>query len=161
MSSSVGIFSSLYQEFHRDSMQSKVSESVLISLEKLFFSKEDFLKIDWKEKEREFELNGKLYDVSKIGKTKDGFEIYCLNDSEEEGIIYLFNEWKKSNGPIGKSKIQFQPLFCNQFDFDIEIQNQGEPITLINQQGFYKSVVERIPSPPPEERYSCSLINSL
>ena len=102
MTSTVGVFSNLYLSLHRTSFQEFVAESAPSDIEKLFFSVTDFSKIDWIEEDREFELNGKLYDVSKIEQTARGFDIYCVNDSLEEGFIAMFDQWKKSNSPSSK-----------------------------------------------------------
>jgi hypothetical protein len=139
----------MFLDLHRNSFQTKVSQSLSQNGEKLFFSKKEFSKIHWEEKFREFELNGKLFDVFKIEKTKVGFEIYCVNDSEEENIVTIFKEWKNSNLPVSKAKIQLHPLFYSDSSIKIEHQYLTEQIASCTQTDNYISLKEQIPSPPP------------
>src|SRR5207245_2223721 len=78
--------------------------------QKLTFTLVDFSAIDWTDKNEEFRWHGKLYDVSKIEQTKNGFIIYCENDQWEEEFISLFSSWKDQNHPDGKIKFLLQPM---------------------------------------------------
>ncbi len=142
----MGTFSSLYLGFHRTSVQLSLPTD---KVEKLFFSENDFSKIKWLEKDQELEWCGKLYDVSNIVKKGSGFEIFCTNDSEEESIVAIFKEWKKSNLPVNKTKTQLQPLFCNSiFSFEKQIPTKRfyQPKSI----SFFDSSFASVFSPPPE-----------
>src|SRR5580704_11235044 len=106
LSGFVGIFFSLYLNLHRSTFQEFVQKSDTSTQEILFFSEPDFSQINWTEKGREFEWKDKMYDVSTIRKTKEGYLVFCLNDDEEEGFIRLFDTWKKSNSSGNNNKFQ-------------------------------------------------------
>ena len=142
----MGTFSSMYLGFHRTSIQLSLPTD---NIEKLFFSENDFSKIKWLEKNQELEWCGKLYDVSNIVKKGSGFEIFCTNDSEEESIVALFKEWKKSNLPVSKIKIQLQPLFYSNSSINIDRQTLDEQIAYCTSVENYNSELAKIPSPPP------------
>lgn len=99
---------------------------------------------------KEFEWNDKLYDVSKIEKTKTGFQIYCVNDSIEESFIAVIDQWKKNNSPNGKTKTIFQPQFCNRLDFKSFARNKVVQTEILFQSSFYNPPVNSAPSPPPK-----------
>ena len=139
----------MYLNAHRSSFQAAVSESLPLNIEKLFFPKKEFEKIEWEEKFKEFEFDGKLFDVSKIERTKDGFEVYCVNDSEEESIIALFKEWKKSNLPVSKIKTQIQPLFFSSSPINVERPDTVKAIAYTESTDNYNAEELQIPSPPP------------
>jgi len=139
----------MYLEVHRNSFQSSISELPAHNAVKLSFSKKDFANIQWEEKFKEFEFDGKLFDVSKIERSKDGFEIYCVNDREEESIVALFKEWKKSNLPVSKTKVQLQPLFFSSSSISVEGFGTAKQIAFFESTNDYNSEQLQIPSPPP------------
>jgi hypothetical protein len=102
------------------------------------------------EEGKEFELHNKLYDVSKIEKTKTGFQIYCVNDSIEESFIAMIDQLKKNNSPSGKIKIILQPQFCNRFDFENMVRNKIDLVEISFLSSFYNSPSGKSPSPPPK-----------
>jgi len=150
ISGSIGVFSTFYLGVHRYSFQEFVVESIPPDTEDLFFSEIDFKKIEWIEDGREFELSGKLYDVSKIEKTANGFHIYCVNDSLEENFIAMFDQWKKSNSPSSKIKTIFQPQFCNRIGFEYSDRLENIQIEFSFDPHTYTAPINSIPSPPPK-----------
>ena len=150
LGSAVGIFSSFYLGFHRTSFQESIIRSMPSQAEKLVFSTRDYLKIKWIDKEKEFEWNNKLYDVSKIEKTKKGFDIFCVNDSLEEAIIAMVDQWKKSNTTGGKTKAIFQPQFCNSLH-DVDLAPGKDVRTnFFFSTYLYTAPRGKAPSPPPK-----------
>lgn len=150
LGSAVGVFSSLYLNLHRSSFQELAIESNSTNQEKLLFTAKEFSTIHWLEKGREFEWNGKMYDVSSIEKTKEGYQLYCVNDEAEESFVALFNTWKKSSAPNGNLKFQMQPQFCNALSFLSEEQVQMNRIYFSLASPSYHSPGDRADSPPPE-----------
>ena len=149
LSGSIGIFSSLYLDFHRTSFQQVAVESHPFRTEKLFFSREDYRKIKWVEDKREFEWNNKLYDVSTIEKKQDGFEISCVNDSLEESLIAMVDQWKKDTAPGGKTKTMFQPQFCNSLNGEINPYFTFQNNFFHNSSRYSQPEAQTL-SPPPE-----------
>ena len=150
ISSSIGVFSTFYPDLHRISFQELVIESNSSNTEKLFFPVSDFFKIEWLEDGREFEFKGRLYDVSKIEQTAEGFQVYCVNDSLEENIIAMFDQWKKSNSPSSKVKAIFQPQFCNRLDFENIDRLENIQVEFPFDSPYYTAPVSTTPSPPPK-----------
>jgi hypothetical protein len=145
----MGVFSTLFLSLHRSSFQEFVVESVPSNAEKLFFSLTDFSKIGWIENGKEFEFNNKLYDVSKIERTTQGFYVYCVNDSVEESFIAVLDQWKKNNSPGSKAKTIFQPQFCNQLCFENVEWPEIVQIEFLFKSSPYDPPTSRTPSPPP------------
>lgn len=150
ISSSIGVFSTFYLDLHRISFQELVIESNSSNTEKLFFPVSDFFKIEWLEDGREFEFKGRLYDVSRIEQTAEGFQVYCVNDSLEENIIAMFDQWKKSNSPSSKVKAIFQPQFCNRLDFENIDRLENIQVEFPFDSPYYTAPVSTTPSPPPK-----------
>lgn len=72
---------------------------------------EDNNAIEWKDDEKEFNLNGEMYDVAKIKKENGKTVLYCINDKKENELLQNFVKAMKndaSNGKSGKSSIKFQ-----------------------------------------------------
>jgi len=150
LTSTVGIFSSLYLSLHRSAFQECVVESIPSTTEKLFFSVADFSKIEWIEKGKELKLKGKLYDVSKIERTVQGFAVYGVNDSLEEEFIAMVDQWKKNSAPSSKGRTLFQPQFCNRLDFENSNRLGGIQVEFLFDSGTYTSPISLTPSPPPK-----------
>lgn len=55
-------------------------------LDQFVFSKSEFQQLQFEDNGHEFELNGKMYDIVKIKKSKDTKIIYCISDEKESGI---------------------------------------------------------------------------
>ena len=106
--------------------------------------------MEWIEEGKEFEFNGKLYDVSKIKRSANGFQVYCVNDSLEESFIAMFDQWKKSDSSGSKVKTIFQPQFCNRFDFEIVECLGIAPIEFLFKSRIYDPPIGLAPSPPPK-----------
>jgi len=150
LASTVGIFSSVYLSLHRSAFQESVIESIPSTTEKLFFSVADFSIIDWVENGKEFKLKGKLYDVSKIERTVQGFAVYVINDTLEENFIAMVDQWKKDSAPTSKGRAIFQPQFCNRLDVENGDRFGGNQVEFLFDAGAYTSPNSLTPSPPPK-----------
>lgn len=69
--------------------------------------------IQWEEDEKEFYLNGQLYDVKKTVKTNGKTILYCLNDIKEELLIKEMSNAaqqgdNKSTGKKNNHPLKFQ-----------------------------------------------------
>jgi hypothetical protein len=148
LSRSAGIFSSLYLGLHRVAFQESVQRSLVPIKEKLFFPDSVFSIIKWEDEE--FEWENKMYDVSKIEKTKGGFFIYCVNDEEEDNFICLFKSCKETNVPNALYKPQFQPQYCNQLIVCNADQARTMAAHCSSLRESYDSPWAKAISPPPE-----------
>lgn len=87
---SVGGYYLLYM-FKEHQLQEEVRHEMLkkLPLEKLevIDAAKNSDEIVWEEKDREFYLDGKLYDVAAIKEIEGHTLIYCLNDEKEEELL--------------------------------------------------------------------------
>lgn len=107
-------------------------------------------KIHWEIQDREFKLNGKLYDVISLHRENDTTVIRCVPDEDEDGIIDAFIEFLKENQKHNKNdkakKIQCFTEKVPQFYFKsnlIKSISSKPKIKLL-------SVFPEVPYPPPE-----------
>ncbi len=94
----MGIFSSYYTLHHRTAFQTQVKQERHSGIEELIFSEADFARIQWMEDQKEFEWNGKLYDVASISRAGGQVVVRCENDSLEELLLSLVNPEKEQPG---------------------------------------------------------------
>jgi len=141
----VGVFSSYFTFYHRSAFQTHVSSLNNQDLHVLVVSVSEFENIEWIENEKEFEYNGKMYDVAKIEHQGDKYQIYCENDFLEDLLITLLKTGGKSKCKVNPS-IQFiesLPDFqCNNF----EPESKEEKRVIHN---FYYSIFQELITPPP------------
>jgi hypothetical protein len=116
---------------------------------------EDINGFIWNDK-KEFEYNGRMYDVIRVSEGSNESVLYCLNDQAEERILKSFsgefNRLVTDNPKDSKTKTSllnliFQALFYNQFEFSPSLKEQKLSQTV--SQTITKFYIE-IPSPPPK-----------
>lgn len=70
----------------------------------LTFTKEAFANLKWEEKNKEFRLDGKMYDVSSVEINGDNILVYCVFDKDEttlrKKLAGLFTDDPKNNSPL-------------------------------------------------------------
>lgn len=142
----MGIFSSDFLNYHRSSFQEFVRQSR--ETEKLIFSKTDFQLIHWEEADKEFQWEGKMYDVSRIEKDSEVITIYCTHDEFEDAILNFFKlKGPQTDMPVAKGRIQplyFQGLIHYKVLSCIR-QEYGQPFD----DNWLDPLHQEIPSPPP------------
>jgi hypothetical protein len=106
---SMGIFTSGFLDYHRNGFQELVRESPA-GVEKLVFTPSTFQLIQWEKEGEEFEWQGKMYDVSKIEKTKNAITIECVHDDLEDAIL-SFLDVKGQQSASTRAKGKIQPLY--------------------------------------------------
>jgi hypothetical protein len=106
--------------------------------------------------DREFRLNGKLYDVIHIKKNGDCTIYYCLNDESEEKLfasldnhIRDFLSDKQSSGKKTKS-INFGKIVFFIKEFNINYYLPQNTIRNAKFLDLYKNIISEVLSPPPE-----------
>jgi hypothetical protein len=77
----------------------------------------------WEDEGKEFEINGKMYDV--IGYDKKEQVYLCINDSKETDIVQYYNQWMQSNqGSKEQKKGVLAALKWYAIECPIEINNK-------------------------------------
>lgn len=113
-------------------------------------------KIVWEEKNKEFSLDGVMYDVAGIKKVDGKTYLYCINDKKEKELLDNLVKAVRSandnnnNRQSGNSiKIQFPDLIAD--------KNETEPSVLVSINPQYISFnvdlvtsVKEVSSPPPK-----------
>jgi hypothetical protein len=91
--------------------------------------------LQWEEDQKEFYLDGNLYDVVQIRQESDQTVYYCINDEKEKQLL---NQWSnlehfESNIPHSKHSHQTVKLIFDEFDrpvtIDISYKNSITNIT--------------------------------
>ena len=146
----VGVFSAYYTCYHRLDFQVKVKEIKDADLQKIVFTEKEYQSLQWVELETEFEWQGKMYDVSKIIRTEDGYLVLCENDSFEDMMISFFKSGKETASQrIIKGSPQPQ-FYCSIYTFPLRSGIAHEKKIHHSSYSFYHSIRPEISSPPPE-----------
>ncbi|MCX6232259.1 MAG: hypothetical protein NTZ33_12030 [Bacteroidetes bacterium] len=106
--------------------------------------------IRWIEPDKEFDLNGEMYDVVRIKFQKDRISYYCINDVKEEELIAKFKNTHNKKKEIDKNiKYVFNFQFFQQQHSIINNKYSSDFIfpSLVL---LYKSKSIEIKSPPPK-----------
>ena len=68
-------------------MERELLEHIPESSLEVFIAEQVADKIVWEEKDKEFSLDGILYDVARIGKKEGKTFLYCINDKKEKQLL--------------------------------------------------------------------------
>ena len=91
--------------------------------------------LQWEEDQKEFYLDGNLYDVVQIRQESDQTVYYCINDEKEKQLL---NQWSnlehfESNSPHSKHSHQTVKLIFDELDWpvitDVSYNNSISNIT--------------------------------
>ncbi len=144
------VFTSCFQSYHHSIFQQATKQLKEEETEKIFFTDKQFALLTWIEDNKEFEWNNKMFDVTKIDKTKEGYLIYCENDGLEEILISFLKSIKKEmEGNL--SVLTAQPQFFQAivgYSFSSNSLNLERANSNYNQ--TYQSIDSSIASPPPK-----------
>ncbi|GHN01520.1 hypothetical protein WSM22_30090 [Cytophagales bacterium WSM2-2] len=141
----IGIFSSYLTFYHRSSFQTQVITSKQEDIQVFTFSKSEFDSIVWEETNREFELEGKMYDVARIEYKDNKYFVYCENDYMEDLLISMLKTTGKSKCKMNPAIQFFEPvgeLICE----SCFSKSQQEEHVVTN---FYRSLLPEAVAPPP------------
>ena len=82
----------------------------------LTFTKETYSQLKWEEKNKEFRLKGKMYDVSAIETKGDKVFVYCVFDKSETSLRHqLINLFSDKPGNKSPFRLWVQILAQNYF----------------------------------------------
>jgi hypothetical protein len=136
---------------HRE-MKAKLKALPEEKLEKIILSKNDLAKINFDEDE--VELNGKMYDVSKVVEYNDHFIIYALHDQSEDSLLSflddLVNESAHDNKPVPNQLLKFFSLVFIQPQNNFFFHLGSYPKHLFSYSDLYFFIHSSIESPPPQ-----------
>ena len=113
-------------------------------------------KLVWEEENKEFSIDGVMYDVASIKKTDGKTYLYCINDKKEKELldnlvkaIRSANDSNNNRQSGNSIKIQFPDLIAD--------KNETEPSVLVSINPQYISFnvdlvtsVKEVSSPPPK-----------
>lgn len=140
-----GMFSTYFIEYHRTAIHAEIRNTPSENLIQLHFTPTSFAALHFKEKGREFEWNGNMYDISSIQKTEDDIIVHCKIDHLEGSLLALLKNTHKS-----KFKIGFQLPDYKEYDnytcFNYP-SNQSIPTTPYNH--YFTSFNPALHTPPP------------
>jgi hypothetical protein len=131
-----------YRHFFQELIRSSEDEDLSV----ITFSTAEFKSIEWTEENREFTLDGKMYDVARVEKKNGVYSVYCEHDAFEDAMI----AWMKINGQKSKSKnnpvtpfFEMKAGFECQPGFSEHQKNTKQPYC------FYTSYEPELHTPPP------------
>jgi hypothetical protein len=113
--------------------------------------------INWEEKNKEFELDGQMYDVVKKEVIHNKTLYYCINDQKENGLIQVYNNWiqkahsndqKKQNA---KSILKFTQIECEFPMLSVAVNKSyriANKLILNDCNTLYRSLL--VEGPPPK-----------
>ncbi|GAB1444864.1 MAG: hypothetical protein KF860_12155 [Cyclobacteriaceae bacterium] len=105
MIASLGFFDSNLVLLHQAAYQSYVTMADTSELTVLHFSEEEFERLNWTEKGREFQWQEKMFDISSIEKNDDGYRVTCKHDVVESFVVKALTPLKNggsNNLPVKK-----------------------------------------------------------
>ena len=108
-------------------------------------------KITWLEEEKEFRLEGILYDVVKIKKEKGSICYYCFCDVKESKLFANLDKLVRDQSDHSKSKTNLNKQHINVFFHEIILPREltESPVHYCNYTSVYKSLLSDVLSPPP------------
>jgi hypothetical protein len=116
------------------------------------FQKEEM--IHWESEGKEFEKDGKMYDVVSLKNTKDGIVIICKSDTKEDSIIDTYHNHLKEKSKQNNHKNSIKKIIdltCyNDEGFFANNPSACSNMTFNEVQNFIYSISLDIKSPPPK-----------
>ncbi|MCX6149716.1 MAG: hypothetical protein NTX22_04230 [Ignavibacteriales bacterium] len=106
--------------------------------------------------EREFKLNGKMYDVVKEVSKKDSIYFFCIKDEKEDELhqafVKYFNENSNQTGNKSTSKNIYHNIITEALVIQdkIQINDSGKIKYCVFGSGRFLSNHSETPSPPPK-----------
>jgi len=145
----IGMFSSYFAFFHRDHFQLAVVQEEESKLKSLSFTSEEFLALKWTDGQKEFEFEGRMFDVAQIKRQGTSYVIYCENDFLEDLLVDFLKTTGGKTKTKGIAQVQFvQPIP----DFSVSpiaVSSRRKRPTDLNS---YHSLFPEISTPPPRQR---------
>jgi hypothetical protein len=146
LASMMGVTAFYFGYQYRHFFQELIRSSDEDQLKVLTFSTTEFQSIQWTEENREFTLDGKMYDVARVEQKNDVYTVYCEHDAFEDAVI----SWMKVNGEKSTTKsnsiisfFEIVPVFDCEPGL-MELRKSGTQSYC-----FYSSFEPEVNTPPP------------
>lgn len=94
----------------------------------VYVSDKDMNQVAW-ENESEFIYHHELYDLVEKKKTKDGFQLICLADKNEESLIKTYSDYNDQSSPSHTSSASLFKLINQAFVVTVNINYKTFEIT--------------------------------
>ena len=127
-----------------------------LKIQELKFSKYEYMKkLNWKD-EKEFEYNGRMYDVASIRINKDNITICCVRDENEEMLISNFEKMHRRNSAKdriasdSRTSLLAYHLLATQNKINSEKRATNVSPFLVGDNINYNSIYIKAPTPPPK-----------
>lgn len=151
---SLGVFTSYWMLFHRTSFQFRARQGNSQEYTKLTLTQEEFENLEWTERNREFRLRGKMYDISSIESFDGGYLVYCKHDAIESFVVDLF-KYQKSSIPDKDSSSKNPKKFADKYypqsgSFKVWFTRTTPDKNRFERTTGYASCSLEVESPPPE-----------
>lgn len=142
--------------FHQHIIKEEIEKELLTHLPdsslELVIAEDWNNKLEWKEKGKEFSLNGEMYDVARI-EIKDGkTHLYCINDKKEKELLDNLVKTVNKNHDNKKEGNTIKPVLT-----DMLIVTPIEPVKTFSDSSPYGSLrvspvssFKEIKIPPPK-----------
>jgi hypothetical protein len=145
-----GIYFPVVKSVHRSKMHEWIKDKPVQHFTRLEFAREDASEIQL-EDGKEFDLDGKRYDIISLHKVGNKIVVYCVNDSDEEMLYANESGSKRKAREIEIIK----SLNLLLFSFSKTIEIAPPPVShLIVHKSFYhdhyNNFIGDIISPPPQ-----------
>lgn len=113
--------------------------------------------IHWEEKGVEFELYGQIYDVLNTELHNDTIIYYCINDTKENGLMTIYNQWIQSDKANDNQKntakliLKFASIEC-ELPFELMMMQRSTLITThaVSRTSNLSKRAMQVVSPPPQ-----------
>jgi hypothetical protein len=109
-------------------------------------------KMEWKEKGKEFSLNGVMYDIVRIKKSGGKTLLYCINDKKEKQLIEDLVKAVSGNHNSKQDRSNVKSPLSDFF-----FMNHEEGLNIVSEPSAYTSLIEKVISsfeeiniPPPK-----------
>jgi hypothetical protein len=148
---------SFQQHLIKERMEKELLSRIPESSLELIIAENYGNKIVWEEKNKEFSIDGVLYDVAKIKKTGGKTYLYCINDKKEKELLDNLVKAVRSSSENSNSNKHSSNSVKFQLCDLIDDKNEAEPYALVSvnllhisfHDDLVTSVIE-VSSPPPK-----------
>jgi len=142
----------IYQFIIKEEIERELLSHIPDSSLELVIAEDHADKLDWEEKNKEFSLNGEMYDVVRIEKKDGKTHLYCLNDKKEKELLDNLVKAVNKNSDNKKERNNVKPVLA-----DMIILVPVEPVKTFSDSSPYGSLsvspvssFKEITIPPPK-----------
>ena len=142
----------VHQYIIKEEMEREMLTLIPESSLEVFVAEEFGDKIVWEEENKEFSIEGTLYDVARIKKADGKTFLYCINDKKEKQLLDGLSKAVNANHGNKQEKNSIKSLLVDL----VCMSNEEEPTTfsILSTYSCYNvtlvSSFEEISSPPPK-----------